>query len=228
MKPPATPRSLFWAFAGVFLLVLAVATTLQVLVSVTLIRPLERSSELGSVEAALSGLAIRVAALPDSAGDAAVRALLRQAEEDVQRRHGFLYVRADGRLVAESPVPAEVATQLGRELPAAADGGGDGSPHDPPGPTGAAPPATANRRAFRDRARSLAPRFVEVFVDTPAEVCMARDAKGLYAAAAQDGNRGSLPGVGAVYEPPASPDLRLCGEDADCERLVEACLRARA
>lgn len=89
-------------------------------------------------------------------------------------------------------------------------------------------PATANRRAFRDRARSLAPRFVEVFVDTPAEVCMARDAKGLYAAAAQDGNRGSLPGVGAVYEPPASPDLRLCGEDADCERLVEACLRARA
>lgn len=146
MKPPATPRSLFWAFAGVFLLVLAVATTLQVLVSVTLIRPLERSSELGSVEAALSGLAIRVAALPDSAGDAAVRALLRQAEEDVQRRHGFLYVRADGRLVAESPVPAEVATQLGRELPAAADGGGDGSPHDPPGPTGAAPPATANRR----------------------------------------------------------------------------------
>lgn len=88
-------------------------------------------------------------------------------------------------------------------------------------------PATANRRAFRDRARALAPRFLEIFVDTPAEVCMARDAKGLYAAAAQHGNRGSLPGAGALYEPPASPDLRVRGEEADCDRLVEACLRAR-
>lgn len=89
-------------------------------------------------------------------------------------------------------------------------------------------PATAHLRVFRDRARSLAPRFVEVFVDTPAEVCMARDAKGLYAAAAQQGNRGSLPGAGALYEPPPSPELRVHGEEADCERVVEACLRARA
>lgn len=87
-------------------------------------------------------------------------------------------------------------------------------------------PATAHRRAFRDRARALAPRFLEVFVDTPPEVCHARDAKGLYAAAASDGNRGSLPGAGARYEAPDAPDLRTHGDEGDAARLVEACLRA--
>ena len=40
--------------------------------------------------------------------------------------------------------------------------------------------ATANRRAYRDAARKRIARFAEVFVDTPLEVCAARDPKGLY------------------------------------------------
>jgi len=83
-------------------------------------------------------------------------------------------------------------------------------------------PATANRASFRAEARSLAPRFLEVFVDTPLETCVARDAKGLYAAATH-GATHTMPGRGAVYEPPISPDLIVHGDPTDVTRLVQAC-----
>ncbi len=66
--------------------------------------------------------------------------------------------------------------------------------------------ATASRRAFRDRVRAAAPRFVEVFVDVPAEVCAERDPKGLWALA-RAGGAPELPGAGAPYEPPISPEV---------------------
>ena len=50
--------------------------------------------------------------------------------------------------------------------------------------------------------------FFEVHVDTPLEVCMARDPKGLYAQA-QAGRLPDLTGVGQPYEPPSRPELRL-------------------
>lgn len=40
--------------------------------------------------------------------------------------------------------------------------------------------ATANRRAYRQMARGQIPRFLEVYVDTPLETCLARDPKGIY------------------------------------------------
>jgi adenylylsulfate kinase len=70
--------------------------------------------------------------------------------------------------------------------------------------------ATAHRRAFRERARALAPRFLEVFVDVPIETCAARDAKGLYAAARRGAVR-DLPGVGSEFEPPTRPDVVAAG-----------------
>lgn len=66
--------------------------------------------------------------------------------------------------------------------------------------------ATANRRAYRDAARSSIARFAEVYVDTPLEVCAARDTKGLYRKGA------ALPGVGAPYEPPLAPELTVHGD----------------
>jgi len=39
--------------------------------------------------------------------------------------------------------------------------------------------ATANLRAYRDRARQQIPCFMEIYVDTPLEVCMRRDPKGI-------------------------------------------------
>ncbi|HEX2568520.1 MAG TPA: adenylyl-sulfate kinase [Polyangia bacterium] len=74
--------------------------------------------------------------------------------------------------------------------------------------------ATANRRTYREEARRLAPRFVEVFLDVPLATCQARDAKGLYARAAA-GELSQLPGAGAAYEPPPAPDMVARGvEDA--------------
>src|SRR5690348_5615091 len=40
--------------------------------------------------------------------------------------------------------------------------------------------ATANRRAYRERARRNIPHFLEIYVDCPLATCMARDPKGIY------------------------------------------------
>jgi len=68
--------------------------------------------------------------------------------------------------------------------------------------------ATANLRKYRDAPRKRIARFAEVYVDTPIEVCRARDTKGLYKA----GKTAHLPGVGAPYEPPLSPELTVPGD----------------
>ena len=61
--------------------------------------------------------------------------------------------------------------------------------------------ATANRRAYRDRARREIGRFIEVYVDVPLETCMARDPKGIYRSAAT-GKATNVPGLQDPYEPP--------------------------
>ena len=66
--------------------------------------------------------------------------------------------------------------------------------------------ATANRRSYRDAARRQTPRFIEVFVDVPLEVCVARDPKGIYRNATDD-----VPGLQAVYEPPEKPEIVING-----------------
>jgi adenylylsulfate kinase len=80
--------------------------------------------------------------------------------------------------------------------------------------------ATAPRRAYRAQGRSLAPRFLEVYLATPAADCQARDPKGLWAAA-EAGDLRDLPGAGAPYEAPASPDVvAQGGEDESAAREV--------
>jgi adenylylsulfate kinase-like enzyme len=54
----------------------------------------------------------------------------------------------------------------------------------------------------------VGPGFVEVFVDTPLEVCRARDVKGLYAGS-QRGEVNALTGVSDPYEPPEEPEIHL-------------------
>jgi adenylylsulfate kinase len=65
--------------------------------------------------------------------------------------------------------------------------------------------ATAQRRAWRERARREIPGLKEVLVDCPPELREARDPKGLYAAA-RAGKIRSLPGLQTPYEPPERPD----------------------
>ncbi len=84
--------------------------------------------------------------------------------------------------------------------------------------------ATANRRAYRDEARRLIPRFVEVFVDCPLEACVARDPKGLYRKALA-GSIATLPGVQTTYEPPERPDVHIRSDreepEAGARRIID-------
>ncbi|WP_226571407.1 adenylyl-sulfate kinase [Mangrovibacter yixingensis] len=54
-------------------------------------------------------------------------------------------------------------------------------------------------------------RFIEVFVDTPLEVCETRDPKGLYKKA-RAGELRNFTGIDGVYEPPETPEIHLDGQ----------------
>jgi sulfate adenylyltransferase len=68
-------------------------------------------------------------------------------------------------------------------------------------------------RAPRDHARTLSRgNFVEIFCDTPIDICETRDVKGLYAKAraAVAGGKGlGFTGVDDPYEPPTNPEVTL-------------------
>jgi sulfate adenylyltransferase len=70
--------------------------------------------------------------------------------------------------------------------------------------------AVSPYRATRDAVRSMVndDRFVEIFVDTPLEVCEARDVKGLYAKARR-GEITGFTGIDDPYEPPLAPEITL-------------------
>ena len=72
--------------------------------------------------------------------------------------------------------------------------------------------ATANQRDYRDYARSLIPKFVEVYVVCPLEVCMKRDPKGIYGRA-KSGKASTVPGIQVSYEPPLQPEVTLNCQD---------------
>jgi adenylylsulfate kinase len=66
--------------------------------------------------------------------------------------------------------------------------------------------ATGSRRCYREAARAqLGPRFAEVWVRCPVDVCRARDPKGLYRRTAA-GMISNLPGVDVPYEAPERPE----------------------
>jgi sulfate adenylyltransferase len=70
--------------------------------------------------------------------------------------------------------------------------------------------AVSPYRATRDQVREMvgAGRFVEVFVDTPLEVCEARDRKGMYAQARRGAIR-NFTGIDDPYEAPRNPEVTL-------------------
>jgi sulfate adenylyltransferase len=70
--------------------------------------------------------------------------------------------------------------------------------------------AVSPYRATRNDVRSMVAQghFVEVFVDTPLEVCEARDVKGMYAKARR-GEIKDFTGLDDPYEAPLNPELTL-------------------
>jgi len=77
--------------------------------------------------------------------------------------------------------------------------------------------------AERDMVRGLVDKdeFIEVFVDTPLEVCIARDPKGLYKRAIA-GEIPNFTGVSSPYERPESPELHMPTADASPDALADA------
>ncbi|AVK62823.1 adenylyl-sulfate kinase [Lactobacillus sp. CBA3606] len=65
-------------------------------------------------------------------------------------------------------------------------------------------------RADRDQVRALlaADEFIEVYVDTPIEVCEQRDVKQLYAKARR-GEITGFTGIDAPYEAPVNPEITI-------------------
>ncbi|HSN85059.1 MAG TPA: adenylyl-sulfate kinase [Polyangiales bacterium] len=81
-------------------------------------------------------------------------------------------------------------------------------------------------REDRDRVRALLPSgaFVEIFVDTPLEVCEARDPKGLYRKA-RAGAISGFTGIDAPYEAPEHPEVHLRTEDLSVDESARLVIR---
>ncbi|QWF84082.1 adenylyl-sulfate kinase [Amycolatopsis sp. CA-230715] len=86
-------------------------------------------------------------------------------------------------------------------------------------------PYHADRERARAAHESAGLPFLEVFVDTPLEVCEDRDPKGMYAKA-RSGEITGFTGVDAPYERPASPDLVLRPENGDPAAMAALILAA--
>jgi len=82
--------------------------------------------------------------------------------------------------------------------------------------------AVSPYRSTRNDVRSMigTDRFVEVFVDTPLEVCESRDIKGLYAKARR-GEIKDFTGIDDPYEPPEDPELVIDTVNCDPEKNAE-------
>src|SRR6201999_1438085 len=78
-------------------------------------------------------------------------------------------------------------------------------------------------RSERRMARELVGEgeFIEVFVDTPLDVCMTRDPKGLYEKA-RAGTIKNFTGIDSPYEAPENPELVIRTVEADAETHAQA------
>ena len=77
-------------------------------------------------------------------------------------------------------------------------------------------------RAERQQVRELIgePYFYEIFVDTPLEICEARDPKGLYKKA-RAGELANFTGIDSAYETPVNPELHLAGEQLVTNLVIQ-------
>lgn len=77
-------------------------------------------------------------------------------------------------------------------------------------------PLERQRRSLRD---ALGDMFIEVFVDTPIEICEQRDVKGLYRKA-RTGEISNFTGISSPFEPPVSPEIYINTTNQTLEQCV--------
>ena len=73
----------------------------------------------------------------------------------------------------------------------------------------------------RDAVRSLVEdnEFIEVFIDTPLEVCESRDPKGLYKKA-RNGEIPNFTGISSPYESPTEPEIHILNDNISIEDVA--------
>ncbi len=84
-------------------------------------------------------------------------------------------------------------------------------------------PYREDRDSARETHQEAGLPFLEVFVDTPLEICEQRDPKGMYGKARR-GEIRDFTGVDAPYEAPRRPDLLLRPSDGDVKQLAQIVL----
>ena len=90
--------------------------------------------------------------------------------------------------------------------------------------------AVSPYRVTRNDIRNLVQKdhFIEVFVDTPIDVCEARDAKGMYAKARR-GEIVGFTGIDDPYEAPLNPEITLdtvqCSPEENARRILSELLQ---
>jgi adenylylsulfate kinase len=67
-------------------------------------------------------------------------------------------------------------------------------------------------------------RFVEVYIDTPIEICEQRDPKGLYFKA-RNGEIKNFTGIDSPFEAPLMPELRIAGAEASVSEGLNQLLK---
>lgn len=79
---------------------------------------------------------------------------------------------------------------------------------------------------IRNMAKDIIGResFIEIYVNTPMEVCESRDSKGLYKKA-REGKILDFTGVNAPFEPPVKPDITISTEHCKIEDTIEEILK---
>ena len=76
-------------------------------------------------------------------------------------------------------------------------------------------------KKMRDQVRSIVGDcFVEVYVNTPLNICELRDVKGLYAKA-RKGEIKNFTGIDSVYEVPLNPDIEIATEGKTVQESIE-------
>lgn len=80
-------------------------------------------------------------------------------------------------------------------------------------------------KEIREKAKGIIGRddFIEVFLDTPLDVCEERDTKGLYAKA-RKGEIKNFTGISAPFDPPEKPNIVVKTDEQTIEESVNAVL----
>ena len=82
-------------------------------------------------------------------------------------------------------------------------------------------PFLKDRQQVRDLIK--ADEFIEVFIDTPLEICESRDPKGLYKKA-RNGEIPNFTGISSPYEAPVSAEIHIKAGEITLEESVEQIL----